>query len=391
VLYLRDLEQGLENLSALSSNNATFDLKPSKKHGFTDIIIKNKKSFPINANISVDNKGSKNTSIYQGHINVIMESLLGLNELVSFTYDRDLAFNDELNYNTTYGLFLSMPYAYNTFSYVLSYSQNLYTVNQTYNTFSTNLNQNVKWERTVYRTKASKTKAHLSIIYKDNKTYVSRVLSEEPSRIRYTFNAGTNFNTSISSYLLNFGLEYYKGIKNENDDEGDDFKDASYPEKRFSKFSTTASISHNNKIKNVPINVSSALSYQYSDDILYSGEQIGIGGLYSVRGFTGGLSGEQGYYIRNIVESTNSVYMLNVTPYLFYDFGSITHNIVNKEYEKFLSGYGFGFKIDHKYINTNMFISLPHLYPDDDITKDIFKVDDNYIITFSIKVNLKDS
>jgi hemolysin activation/secretion protein len=386
VLSLRDLEQGLENLSTLSSNNAKFDLKPSDKHGFTDVIIENKKSFPVNGSISMDNKGSKSTSIYQGHINLNTESLFGLNELISFTYDRDLAFNDALNYNKTYGLFFSMPYAYNTFSYSISYSQNLYTASRLYNTYSTGLNQILKLERTLHRTKASKTKAHLSIIYKDTKSYINGTLALEPSRTRYTFNSGINFNTPISLYLINLGLEYYRGIRNENDDEGNAYRDETSIEKKFQKILATANVTYSNRVKNIPISISSALTYQYSNDILYSGEQIGVGGLYSVRGFLGGLIGEQGYHVRSSANFTHRVYMLNVTPYTFYDFGAITKNIVNEEYQGFLSGYGFGLKVNHKYINTDIFVSLPHMHPE----KDVIDVRDRFILNFSVKINIKD-
>lgn len=61
VFNLRDIEQGLDQINRLQSNNATVGIKPGSKAGDSIVVIQNKPSRRIRGNVSYDTHGSAST------------------------------------------------------------------------------------------------------------------------------------------------------------------------------------------------------------------------------------------------------------------------------------------------------------------------------------------
>src|SRR5690606_32109328 len=57
LLNLRDLEQGIDQLNSLGSNNATLDIQPGSEHGQSVVVVKNQARRPIHLFTSADNLG----------------------------------------------------------------------------------------------------------------------------------------------------------------------------------------------------------------------------------------------------------------------------------------------------------------------------------------------
>jgi hemolysin activation/secretion protein len=66
LLNLRDLEQGIDQLNRLQSNNATLDIQPGSQPGGSNVVIHNQPSRPVHLFVSYDNQGSVSTGANQG-------------------------------------------------------------------------------------------------------------------------------------------------------------------------------------------------------------------------------------------------------------------------------------------------------------------------------------
>ena len=76
-LNLRDLEQGLDQLNRLSSNNARLDLAPGEEPGETVVVITNEPTHRWHLGLSFDNYGVRSTGRYQLGATVSYDNLLG--------------------------------------------------------------------------------------------------------------------------------------------------------------------------------------------------------------------------------------------------------------------------------------------------------------------------
>ena len=81
---------------------------------------------------------------------------------------------------------------------------------------------------------------------------------------------------------------------------------------------------------------------QYSKDILYSQEKIGIGDDTTVRGFKDeSTQGDKGFYIRNEIGYKGNQFL---EPYIAYDYGRVFNNKVNEDKVETLQGVAIGIK-----------------------------------------------
>ncbi|WP_255523188.1 ShlB/FhaC/HecB family hemolysin secretion/activation protein [Xenorhabdus sp. PB62.4] len=76
-LNLRDIEQGMEQLNRLPSQQITIDIQPAKQPGYSDVILKRTASrLPVNASLGLDNSGQKNTGAEQINTTLGLDNLL---------------------------------------------------------------------------------------------------------------------------------------------------------------------------------------------------------------------------------------------------------------------------------------------------------------------------
>lgn len=89
-LNLRDLEQGLENLNRLPSQEAKFKLYPGKEPGTSDVVIEliEKPAWRITG--MLDNSGTKAMGEWRSNTEFALDNLLGRNDQLAIGYNRNL-------------------------------------------------------------------------------------------------------------------------------------------------------------------------------------------------------------------------------------------------------------------------------------------------------------
>jgi len=131
---------------------------------------------------------------------------------------------------------------------------------------------------------------------------------------------------------------------------------------------------------NIPLNHKLTFDSQYSLDSLYSTEQFGVGGRYTVRGFEESqVTGDHGYYIQNDIAMNSSHlfpdaikksdlfnwewgkgnhinYVLSKSKLgLFYDYGHARSKIIDEASDKgYMSGIGAKLDFAGKYLDWDL-------------------------------------
>ena len=108
LLNLRDLEQGLEQMKRVASQDVDMKIEPTDAPGENDVVITVKRSKPWSFVASVDNSGTEATGKWQGNVSFGLDNPLGLNDVLSVGANQDLSFGNESpgshGFNDSYSL-----------------------------------------------------------------------------------------------------------------------------------------------------------------------------------------------------------------------------------------------------------------------------------------------
>ncbi len=88
VLNLRDLEQGVDQLSRLSSLSYLLDIQPGTAPGKSIVDLKGERGLPVQDSLEFDNSGQQSTGEEQGRVSLVLDSPLSLAEQWSLSASR---------------------------------------------------------------------------------------------------------------------------------------------------------------------------------------------------------------------------------------------------------------------------------------------------------------
>jgi len=340
LLNLRELEQMVDQLNRLPSNQVQIDLVPGKNVGDSDVEVKNTPSKPWRASLSRNNNGQRSTGEQQWGLGLQWDDPLGLADQLVLQGGHDaVSDSNQLSKNGYLGY--SLPWGWWTFNY--SYSRSDYRSQAEANGFAfqqsgDSQNQQFRAERVVHRDAVSKTALNggLSLLRTDNYIEDSRLglSSNRISELQLGFNHGRRF----GSAFVNLDLGWQRGIGIFGA-QGDPSSAPGQPTARYRKYTATLSYLQNFQLLGENLSFSSLATGQYTDDVLYSPQRMSLGGLASIRGFKDqSLSGDNGGYWRNDLRWTRAVAWSWLQPLfsqygigLGYDQGVIHHGRYNPE------------------------------------------------------------
>jgi hemolysin activation/secretion protein len=94
LLNLRDLEQGLEQMKRVASQDVDMKIEPTDTPGESDIVLNVKHSKPWTFVVSADNSGTDATGKWQGNVSLGIDNPLGLNDVFTVGANQDLSFGN---------------------------------------------------------------------------------------------------------------------------------------------------------------------------------------------------------------------------------------------------------------------------------------------------------
>ncbi len=335
-LNLRRLEQGLDQINRLSSNNATLDIRPGDAAGDSVVVIRNDPTRRVYGNFSADNLGSRSTGRNQMALTASFEGLLGVNELISVTRRQSRPLNDGPNRSSSENVFVSVPAGPLTLSggYTSSRYRTVITTpaGLPLELSGTSENGFASLDVALYRNRTDRVNVASTLTVKDNESLIDGQRLDVSSRKLAVLDLDAIVSTTRLGGLASLGVGYSRGL-NILDALEDlpNLPDAA-PRAQFEKWRFSLSYFDGFNLGTQPFTISSTLTVQVTGDTLYGSEQFAVGGVYSVRGFREtSLSNDEGYAVRNELAMPLALPPLfgqraSIRPYIGVDIGRVTGN-----------------------------------------------------------------
>ncbi len=333
LLNIRDIEQGVDQINRLQSNDAKMRLLPGGEPGSSVIVVDNKPSGPVSGSVDIDNHGSSGTGAIKGSATLVFDNPLRLNDQLTLTYARNLQQRWRSAFSQNYAINYSVPWGYWTLSGGFSNFKYASLLQGTASNFNTNGDGNtstVSLSRVLQRDQTSKTTLTGTLTRKDNLNYVegSKLVSSsrvttvaDLSAVHTFFAAGATFTIDggVSRGVPIFGAQNNPQFPGNANDQ-------------FLLAHAGASFAKVWGAGNWAFGVNSNLTAQMSFDRLPGTEQMSLGGSSTVRGFKNqSVSGTSGFYMRNevyaILPGTGNEAVTDlfgsIRPYLGVDVGHV--------------------------------------------------------------------
>lgn len=354
VLNLRDLEQGIDQLNRLPSNDAKLKLIPGEQPGQTLIVIENQPKKPWRVSAGLDNSGQRSTGEIQESYTAELDDALGLNETIALRHGRDRLHNSSERSSRNWSLNTSIPWGYWELTSALSYMQYRSVVsgqNQSFQTWGVQRNAKVGLNRVIHRDDVGKTTAGLSLAYKSLGNDVVGARTDASSPKLSVLGASLDHAQRVMGGVLHGSLEYDAGLSAFGARNDESWPHS--PKAEFTKYQADLSYGLPLSIGGLDWSWSSTAHGQWSTDSLYSTEQIAIGGQSSVRGYKDQvLQGNRGAYWRNElsvalptgVEDIDQTFGV-LRPFVGYDIGVIANFHPETAQPGKLSGWGAGARL----------------------------------------------
>jgi hemolysin activation/secretion protein len=290
LLNLRDLEQGLEQMKRVSSQDVDMQIMPGMNLGESDVVLRVKRIKPWKATSNLDDSGLKSTGQYQVGLNLALDNLLGLSDIFNMGYTHDADGNPGQYGTRGRSFYYSIPYGYFTFTTTGSkyfYHEQVAGNVSAFVSSGDSSNIDLKVEYLFYRDQSEKD----SLAYRTGKYFSESFLNGTPIDVQRRDNSfaevGYIRKQYIGSAQLNGSLTYRWGepwYGAERDSPG---ALSGGPTYYYGLEVLDLTFASPVKMLGLGMRYTGTLHAQTSPDTLFPTEDIAIGSRYTVRGFDG--------------------------------------------------------------------------------------------------------
>lgn len=365
ILNIRDIEQGIENLTRVPTVDANVDIKPAgavdAKPGQSDLIVHHSQPRPFRLTLGVDDSGYDTTGRYQGVATLSLDNPLGLNDLFYVSLNRHLGHAENDGGTDGYSVHYSLPFGYWLFSATSSehkYWQNVAGLNQSYEYSGKSRRDEVSVSRVVFRDSRSKLNLGLKAYKTSSRNYIEDTEIDVQHRRMSGWVAQLKYQLFIKQSVVDFGLAFQRGTGA--------FDALPAPEATFDEgtarpkiITANLNVNYAFELGNQAFNFSSYWEAQWNKTTLVPQDRFSIGGRYTVRGFDGEstLLAERGWFSRNTVSMR-----LADTQHQFYtgiDLGHVSGQSADLLLGKRLAGWVVGITGHWKRLMYDLFAGTP--------------------------------
>ncbi len=329
VLNLRALEQGLEQLKRVPSQDANMELVPGEEPGESDVVITLKQARRWRAALSLDDAGSEGTGKQQAGATVWADNLLGINDMLTVGTNSDGSAErgkGTHGYNASWTAPLG-NWRFSTSTYGSRYAQIIRGNAEDFSSTGRSRSLDLTVERLLSRGQSYRTGMELRLAQRHSRSYIEG--NELTGQRRRTTSAELALlhRQYLGSLQADLRLAHRRGLPWLGGDDDAPGRDPEAPTFRYGITSVDIGVGAPVLQGPRPIYWNSALRYQWTSDPLYGSEFISIGGRYTVNGFDGEvmMGGATGGYWRN---SLNFSLHRRFSPYAGIDVGHIATNAV---------------------------------------------------------------
>jgi hemolysin activation/secretion protein len=303
LLNLRDLEQGLEQMKRVTSQDVSMQIVPTVEPGESDVVLDVKRVKPWTVVTSIDNSGTRATGKLQGNLSVGIDNPLGLNDIFNLGVSQDLELGDKGLGSHGWNGFYSIPWGYWTATlsaYTNTYYQQIAGVNQTFVASGNSQTVDMKLHRVLTRSQNDVLGVQLKLSRRFGKSFIEDIEIPQQRRNNTFVEVGLTDRHYFGSAQFDGALSYRQGI-GAFGAQDDIFATGGGPEYRYKMAVADGNLSVPFAIAQLPLRYVTTIHGQYTGNTLYYIDDLTIGSRYTVRGFDGEsmLASARGFYWRN--------------------------------------------------------------------------------------------
>ncbi|WP_236904597.1 ShlB/FhaC/HecB family hemolysin secretion/activation protein [Collimonas fungivorans] len=330
LLNLRDLEQGLEQMKRIPSQDVDMQIVPGEIPGESDVVIEVKRSKPWKFTGTLDDSGAKGTGKLQAGLNFALDNPLGLNDMFNIGLSTDADRKAGQRGTSGNNVYYAIPAGYWNFAVsgsTYDYHQEVAGANQTFVSSGKSRNLELKVTQLFQRDQAQKNSWQFRVGKRWNHAYVedTEIAVQERNttfaelawvHTHYIGSAQLDF-TFANKWGVNWfnGQTYAKNLLGQ--------EDSSTNNLHYTLQTVDATLSLPFHIASQPLTYIGTFRGQATRSPLYLADQLSFGNRYTVRGFDGELTlaGERGFYVRN--ELNLPIASSGQSAYLGLDYGQV--------------------------------------------------------------------
>jgi len=323
LLNAHDLDQGLEQMKRVASQDAAMKIEPTDTSGESDIVISVARAKPWSFTASVDNAGTDATGKWQGNIALGIDNPLGLNDLFTIGANQDLSFGNKTLGSHGFNGSYSIPWGYWTATlsgYTNTYYQNIAGVRQTFVSSGNAQTVALRLSRVLARNPNDVLSGYMQLSKRFGASFINDTTIPTQNRNNTFIEAGLTDRHYFDSSQFDGTLAYRQGIGGIGATP-DPY--AAGPTYRYHMAVLDANLSIPFSIATQNLRYVTTVHGQFTDDVLFYLDDLSIGSRYTVRGFDGNtmLAAEKGLYWRN--ELQWPVFKTGQTLYAGIDYGRV--------------------------------------------------------------------
>lgn len=304
LLNLRDLEQGLEQMKRVTSQDVDMQILPASTLGESDIVFTVKRIKPWRTITTLDDAGAKGTGKSQAGFTVGWDNLLGASDLFSVGINSDADRNSQAKGTKGYNGSYSIPLGYWTVTLSANDSEYHQRIIGTYQTFVSSgksRNFETKVGYLFYRDQNKKDTMQFRTGRRWSHSYVDDTEMTVQYRDTTFAELAWIHKHNIGQAQLDVTSAYRWGTPwfgAQSDPAG---LPANNPRYRYKLETIDVSLSTPFSAWNKTLSYNGSFRVQNSNSPLYASEWFAIGNRWTVRGFDGesSLGAEKGFFMRN--------------------------------------------------------------------------------------------
>ena len=346
ILNIRNIEQGIEQMKRIGSQNVSVELEPGTKPLATNIVLETTKKPSIHGMISIDDSGLKDTGKLQWTAAIGVDRVFNANDSLNLSINRDAAQDGERKGSRNHTISYSIPRGKDTFS--ISYSDMKYhqTINSMATPFISSSHAKTvrgSWNHVFHRDRTTKRSWDIIISKRNAKNYINDVEIAVQRANTASLEVGISErryikkNTLYSRAAIKQGVGWF-GSQPEYGNGA--------PSTRYTQLLLDVDYQIPRIWGHRPASITTSFYGQWTlgDKRLFSRDMISLGNRYTVQGFDGEntLMAESGWYMRNEVASYIPKWKSSV--YANIDFGAVYGPSTEVLTGRFIAGTSLGIR-----------------------------------------------
>ena len=328
LLSLRDLEQGLEQMKRVASQDVSMQIIPTDIPGESDVVLDVKRGKPWRLVASIDNSGLRSTGKLQGNLSIGIDNPLGLNDIFNAGVSQDLALGDKRLGSRGWNGFYWVPWGYwsaTLSAYTNTYYQQIAGINQTFTASGNTQTVDIKLHRVLARSQNDVLGLQFRLSRRFGESFIEDTEIPQQRRNNTFVEIGITDRHYFRRAQFDATLAYRQGVGwlGARDDLVAQCT-CGGPTYRYKMAVLDANLSVPFALAQQPFRYVATFRGQYSGDALYYIDDMTIGSRYTVRGFDGEtmLAAARGFYWRN--ELQMPVGQTGQTLYAGLDYGRVS-------------------------------------------------------------------